>query len=79
MGGHLQNLASDIATLRLLPWEEQTLPLFHTARCELKSYAEINKTGYAVDSTVYKMLDHAGRAQTLAAPQSQQNEIFVEI
>ena len=37
------------------------------------------ETGYAVDSTVYKMLDHAGRAQTLAAPQSQQNEIFVEI
>ena len=40
---------------------------------------KIIKTGYAVDSTVYKMLDHAGRAQTLAAPQSQQNEIFVEI
>ena len=46
VGGHLQKLAGRIATLRLLPWQGQPLPLFHTARYALKSYAKINKFVY---------------------------------
>lgn len=43
------------ATLRLLPWQGQTLPLFHTARCVLKSYAEINKFVYENRCTALRL------------------------
>ena len=55
-GRSFAKIAKRIATLSLLLWQGQPLPLLHTARYALKSYAKINKFVYGDRCTALRLL-----------------------